>query len=139
MKTFKDGLTKAITPSQRRNRVLKHFLSQMVKEGKPSHHSPMGSTVAVLLAGLEEAGVPYVLSARPGMGYIIQPSRDLELSSVMVTGDPAGSNPSEKAVMSKVFESPSFRQLVTFNECDLTKAEEAVLLSIIKRLTATPE
>lgn len=137
MKTFKDGLTKAITPSQRHNRVLKHFLKQMVDSAKPSHHSPQGSTLAYMMHGLEEAGVSYSLRARPGWGYLLQPDKELELFE---SGHvPGTAPPSEKAVLRKVLMSKAFQELIGAEEWDLTEQEEEILWGAIKRLTATPE
>lgn len=62
--------TKAITPSQRRSVVLRQWLAEL-KEGKPTHHSSQGLTVAYYIEALEAAGVPYKLTAYPGLGYYI--------------------------------------------------------------------
>jgi hypothetical protein len=68
--TFKNALHNGISPSQRRNRVLKEVIEQ-VAAGKPSYHSKAGSTLCAVLYGLEEAGVQYRLTAGSG-GYEVQ-------------------------------------------------------------------
>lgn len=72
--TFREALNKGITPSQRRNLVLKQVTAEVIA-GKPSYHTGAGTTVCTILHALEEAGEGYVLFARPGQGYQIEAAK----------------------------------------------------------------
>lgn len=63
--------TKAITPSQRRSRVLRTWLAELMAGGRPSHHSSQGLTIAYYVEALENAGQPYRITAYPGLGYVL--------------------------------------------------------------------
>lgn len=75
--TFNRALRVGIKPSHKRSAVLRGVVKQIV-EGKPSHHSSMGSTVPFILAELERLKQPYVLLAMPGEGYVIKAAAKLE-------------------------------------------------------------
>ena len=60
-----------ITSGLRRNRALR-ALHKLVAEGRnPSSSSANGQTLLLLLERLELAGIPYVLEAHPGVGYVV--------------------------------------------------------------------
>jgi hypothetical protein len=66
-----------IKPSQRRSRYLREVIDGIIKHGRASHHSAMGTTMARIIDGLEERGTPYVIKAWPGRGYSIEKGEPL--------------------------------------------------------------
>ena len=75
--TFNRALRVGLKPSHKRNVALRGVVKQIV-EGKPSHHSSMGSTVAFILYELERLKQPYVLMYMGGEGYVIKAAAKLE-------------------------------------------------------------
>jgi hypothetical protein len=54
-------------------------MHKLVAEGRnPSSSSSNGHTLLLLLERLEEAGVPYVLEAHPGLGYMVTGKPELK-------------------------------------------------------------
>jgi hypothetical protein len=67
-----------IASSLRRNRALR-AMHKLVAEGRnPSSSSSNGHTLLLLLERLEEAGIPYVLEAHPGLGYMVTGKPELK-------------------------------------------------------------
>ena len=65
-------LNSNITPNQMRSRMLRDQLAQLISTGGTTGwHSQYGHTLSYYIVGLEEAGVPYVISAYPGLGYTL--------------------------------------------------------------------
>ncbi len=70
-------LDRAITANQSRSRMIKEVIEDIANGGN-STHSALGSTLQVIIKGLEKRGASYRLTAHPGKGYYLEgiPSDD---------------------------------------------------------------
>lgn len=58
--------------SQVRSRTLKLLFQKLINSGWSSYHSGIGETLRLEIERLEEAGIPYQLTAYPGYGYTVK-------------------------------------------------------------------
>jgi hypothetical protein len=71
------ALLSNVTKEQRRSVMLRESLRRLIDEGGTiGWHSSLGATLSYYIIGLEEAGVPYTLSAVPGLGYVLQANKN---------------------------------------------------------------
>jgi len=65
-------LQNALQPATKRSTGLRALAQWLIERGGESRHSAAGATLGYFISQLEDARCPYVLSALPGYGYVIQ-------------------------------------------------------------------
>lgn len=87
MKPFAKVIEDGLGAGKRYPNQIKQMREDLIKEGGSSgRHSGQGATIGYFITGLEEAKVPYVLTAFPGKTYAITAYPNTTLESYLEAG-----------------------------------------------------